>query len=386
MRPLAWGLTAALVATLAANAFYLTMSFYYFFVFALLVVAAPAVFAPRLRRVKVVVLTTSYPRDAEDVGGRVRPRAVEQLRLAGVEVEVVSPASFRHFGIAYGDGIVGNLRRAPWQVVLLPLVPVRFARAARAAARGRRSRPCPLAAVGPRRAGDAEAARRPALGHRRRARPAGAAGSSGPILRRARLVLGASRALADAARELGAATCGWSRAVSTIPEPVGAPDEPPHVLYVGRLSRRRACSSWSRRRRACRSSSSATGRCATACPDAVGFVPPAEVGAYFERAAVVACPSRREGYGVVARQAMAYGRPVVATRSAGCRRGRRRRDRAARAAGRRRRSALGARAAARRPRAARAARCRRPRSAQVMFARDTETSALLHLYAEITAG
>jgi len=49
VRPLAWGLTAALVSTLAANAFYLTMSFYYFFVFALLVVAAPPVFAARLQ-------------------------------------------------------------------------------------------------------------------------------------------------------------------------------------------------------------------------------------------------------------------------------------------------------------------------------------------------
>ena len=49
VRPLAWGLTAALTSTLAANAFYLTMSFYYFFVFALLVVAAPTVFMPRLR-------------------------------------------------------------------------------------------------------------------------------------------------------------------------------------------------------------------------------------------------------------------------------------------------------------------------------------------------
>ena len=48
VRPLAWGLTAALVSTLAANAFYLTISFYYFFVFALLVVAAPTVFASRL--------------------------------------------------------------------------------------------------------------------------------------------------------------------------------------------------------------------------------------------------------------------------------------------------------------------------------------------------
>jgi hypothetical protein len=49
VRPLAWGLTAALVSTLASNAFYLTISFYYFFVLALLVVAAPAVFSARLR-------------------------------------------------------------------------------------------------------------------------------------------------------------------------------------------------------------------------------------------------------------------------------------------------------------------------------------------------
>ena len=44
VRPLAWGLTAALVATLAANAFYLTMTFYYFYVFAVLAVAVPVVF------------------------------------------------------------------------------------------------------------------------------------------------------------------------------------------------------------------------------------------------------------------------------------------------------------------------------------------------------
>ena len=41
--------------------------------------------------------------------------------------------------------------------------------------------------------------------------------------------------------------------------------------------------------------------------------PTEQLGAYYERAAVVACPSRREGYGVVAREAMAYGRPVVAS-------------------------------------------------------------------------
>jgi O-antigen ligase len=47
VRPLAWGMTAALVATLVANVFYLTMTFYYFYVFAVLAVAVPVVFARR---------------------------------------------------------------------------------------------------------------------------------------------------------------------------------------------------------------------------------------------------------------------------------------------------------------------------------------------------
>jgi O-antigen ligase len=44
VRPLAWGMTAALLATLVANIFYLTMTFYYFYVFAVLAVAIPVVF------------------------------------------------------------------------------------------------------------------------------------------------------------------------------------------------------------------------------------------------------------------------------------------------------------------------------------------------------
>jgi len=67
--------------------------------------------------VKVVVLTTSYPRHADDPAGRFVADAVEGVRARGVEVEVVSPASFRHFGLAYGHGIVGNLRARPWRLL-----------------------------------------------------------------------------------------------------------------------------------------------------------------------------------------------------------------------------------------------------------------------------
>ena len=49
IRPLGWGLTAALVSTMVSNLFYLTMSFYYFYVLALLMIAAPAALAHHLR-------------------------------------------------------------------------------------------------------------------------------------------------------------------------------------------------------------------------------------------------------------------------------------------------------------------------------------------------
>jgi O-antigen ligase len=51
--PLAWGLTAALVGTMAANVFYLTMQFYYFYAFAAMAVAVPVVFGRGLQRAAV---------------------------------------------------------------------------------------------------------------------------------------------------------------------------------------------------------------------------------------------------------------------------------------------------------------------------------------------
>jgi glycosyltransferase involved in cell wall biosynthesis len=264
--------------------------------------------------VKVVVLTTSYPRDERDVAGVFVRDAVEAARAEGVEVEVVSPASFRHYGIAYGHGIMGNLRRRPWLVLALPLFLASFARAARRAARDAdlvhaHWLPSALPALKTRKpyvvqlwGTDAELARRAPWLFR-------------PLVRRARLALVASEFLAGAARELGAREVRVVPSPVAVPAAVGEPDEPPHVLFVGRLSPEKGIHEFL----------AATeglprvivGAGPVEVPEAVGFVPPAELGAYYERAAVVCVPSRREGYGVVAREAMAYGRPVVATRVGG---------------------------------------------------------------------
>ena len=67
VRPLAWGLTAALAGTLAANAFYLTMQMYYFFAFAMLIVAAPVVFARGLAPAESEVTGRREGRGPHDV-------------------------------------------------------------------------------------------------------------------------------------------------------------------------------------------------------------------------------------------------------------------------------------------------------------------------------
>src|SRR6266508_3182255 len=80
---------------------------------------------------RLAVLTTSYPRFPGDAAGRFVADAVEHVRRRGVEVEVVGPEQFRGFGLTYGHGVVGNLRRRPWLALLVPGLLAGFVRAAR---------------------------------------------------------------------------------------------------------------------------------------------------------------------------------------------------------------------------------------------------------------
>jgi glycosyltransferase involved in cell wall biosynthesis len=261
---------------------------------------------------RVVVLTTSYPRFPDDVAGVFVKDAVEHLRKAGIEVDVVSPASFSHFGLAYGHGIVGNIRAQPWRVLLLPPFLLSYARTARRAARRAdlvhaHWLPSALAALATGKpyvvqlwGTDVELARRlPFLAR--------------PLLRRARLVICPSYSLATAARDLGARELVVVPNGVDIPDDIPAPESPAHVLYVGRLSEEKGIPELLRATEGLPRVIVGDGPLRDRVPDALGFVGPSMLGPYYERAAVVVCPSRREGYGMVAREAMAHGRPVVAS-------------------------------------------------------------------------
>jgi glycosyltransferase involved in cell wall biosynthesis len=233
-------------------------------------------------------------------------------------VSVVSPADFQHFGIAYGGGIPQNLRRNPVKVLLLPAFLAAFARAARRAAAGvdlvhAHWLPSALAACATGKpfvlqlwGSDAELAKRtPSLWR--------------PLVRAARLVVVASTALAEDAVGLGARDVVVVPSGVDVPESVEQPEEPPHVLYVGRLSHEKGVLDFVAGTDGLPRRIVGDGPLRSQVPAAVGFVPPAEVGAWYDRASVVCVPSRREGYGMTAREAMAHGRAVVATGVGGLR-------------------------------------------------------------------
>lgn len=264
---------------------------------------------------RIVVLTTSWPRHEGEFAGRFVADAVERLRERGVDVEVLAPGSgYRDFGLAYGDGMAVNLRRRPWAA---PLMLVSMLRGARRAARSAdlvhahwlltalvarfAGKPFVVTLHGSIRfegLSDVGLARRRPWLVRRLLRPAAA-------------VICVSETIAAAIREAGVDALVIPNGVR-VPEEIGAPAEPAEVLYVGRLSPEKNVDVLVEAVGDLNLVAAGDGPLRELVPGALGAVPHAEVERLLERASVVVAPCEREGFGVAAAEAMAFGRPVVA--------------------------------------------------------------------------
>jgi len=265
--------------------------------------------------VRVVVLTTSWPRTEQEFAGRFVADAVERLRERGVEVEVLAPESgYRDFGLAYGGGMAENLRRRPWAA---PLMLLSMWRAVRRAARGTdlvhahwlltaavarfAGRPFVVTLHGSGSAGrfsDVELARRRPRLVRTLLRPAAA-------------VICVSETVAGPVRAAGVDAVVIPNGVR-IPDEVQPPAEPPEVLYVGRLSPEKNVDTLVEAAGGLNLVVAGDGPLRDRVPNALGAVPHTEVERLLERASVVVAPCEREGFGLAAAEAMAFGRPVVA--------------------------------------------------------------------------
>jgi glycosyltransferase involved in cell wall biosynthesis len=259
--------------------------------------------------VRVALLTTSYPRDENDFAGRFIAETVSRLRARGVEIAVVGPGSYRDFGLAYGAGVVHNIRRRPWAA---PFLVGTMTRAVRRAARDAdlvhaywlpagapaalSGRPFVVTLPGT----DMElAARAPRLARR--------------LLRRARVALAVSQAIGAQARRLGAED------VRVIPPGIEIPPEsreeadPPEVLFVGRLSPEKGIHELLEASNGLNLVIVGDGPLRASVPNGLGYLSRQEVLDRYRRAAVVVCPSRRDGFPLACAEAMAHGCAVVAS-------------------------------------------------------------------------
>jgi glycosyltransferase involved in cell wall biosynthesis len=267
---------------------------------------------------KVAVFTTSYPRHEGDLAGRFVFDLVRRLRDRGVEIEVVGPGSYRDFGLtgSGGAGLVASVRRRSW---LAPPLLASMVRALRRAARNAdlvhanwlagaaiarfAGRPFIVTLHGSGTAGRFSdlslAERSPRLVRR--------------LLRPARAVICCSNALAVAMRAIGVPNVHEIPYGVEIPAETGAEDDPPTVLFAGRLSPEKRIDVVAAATEGLPRIVAGDGPLRHLLPDALGFVPQHELFGLFERAAVVVLTSEREGLPNVVLEAMARGKTVVAT-------------------------------------------------------------------------
>lgn len=272
---------------------------------------------------RVVLLTTSWPRDDGDYAGRFLVNQVRELERAGCTVTVLAPGrGYDDHGLAYGAGMVANARRRPWKVPLLLLSMWRnLRRAARQAdvvhvhwllvapvAWAARV-PFVLTLHGSPSAGrfeDLELARR----HPRLFRW---------LVTRARVVIGVSQPLAAAAAEAGANAVVIPHGVH-VPEPRSEPTGTPIALFAGRLAPEKGVHVLAEAMEGIDGVDlqvAGDGPLRHLFPQALGFVAHDELHRMYARASMLVLPSFGEGFGVVAMEAMSHGVPVIATTAGG---------------------------------------------------------------------
>jgi glycosyltransferase involved in cell wall biosynthesis/SAM-dependent methyltransferase len=266
---------------------------------------------------KIAVFTTSYPTHPDDFAGRFVSGLVERLREGGDEVTVVAPGVYRTYGLSSdGGGIVRAAKRRPWAA---PLLLGSMVRALRRAARDAdlvhahwlaggavallAGKPFVVTLHGTISGGrldDFELLKNPPRLARR-------------VLRGARGVICVSEALTQAAHEAGFEQAVFIPNGIEIPETVGEEAEPPEVFYTGRLAPEKGIEELAAASEGLNLVVSGDGPLRPLLPQALGFLSRAELERRYERAAIVVCPSRSEGFGVVCAEAMAHGKPVVAS-------------------------------------------------------------------------
>jgi glycosyltransferase involved in cell wall biosynthesis len=268
---------------------------------------------------RVAVLTTYYPRDEHDSAGLFVSDLVARLEARGVHMEVVRPGVYNDHGLAYGFGVVRNAKKRPWAVP--PMVFSMLREIRRAAKRADlvhvhwllaaplgllAGKPWIVTLHGTPSAGVFED-----LSLLRRAR-----WLFGPLLRRARAVICVSQTLADAVAALGAHAVVIPNGVE-IPADLGTEAEPPEILFAGRLAPEKGIEELAEATVGLNLVVAGEGPLQHLVPHALGRVPHDVLEDLYRRAAIFVLPSRSEGFGVVVAEAMAFGKPVVASRVGG---------------------------------------------------------------------
>lgn len=272
---------------------------------------------------RVVLLTTSWPRDEGDYAGRFLINQVRELERAGCSVQVLAPGNgYNDHGLAYGAGMVANAKRKPWKVPLLlfsmyhslrraaknaDVVHVHWLLVAPVAWAARV--PFALTLHGSPSAGRFEdlklAARHPRIFRW--------------LVTRARVVIGVSKPLADAAAGAGANAMVIPHGVH-VPPPRIEPEGTPKALFAGRLAPEKGVHILAEAMEKVKGVElivAGDGPLRHLFPEALGFVAHDKLHKLYEQASMLVLPSYGEGFGVVAMEAMSHGVPVIATTAGG---------------------------------------------------------------------